>query len=498
MNHPRFSPALLLCFLLFTLVPAANAQMQFEENVWVSFADFRTVTDIAVGRNEIYFASTGGVLHYDRYRQVWLNPWVIVRGLEESVDLRGAANVDYLSETNQIAVLTLRGAYLYDPIAQFWVPTDHSFDSPQTVQVNQSFFIDLPGQNISKRSYFQQGNDAVMDSDLRRHELSVFADDDWGNRWIGVKSVGVLRLDVRMWRGELWNLGLYGTDVRSIVRGGGWTIFAGHNRDRGITFWKPKTNIWDYLEPRYQAGLESSWINDLIVSGSWLLAATDYGVAQIDLKNGTCRTWTIFDGLWSNAVTSVAADKDTVWVGTEDGVCVLYLPRGPIKRIETPALKNQPVYRLAVDRQAVWVGGELGLYRMDRASGIGEFLDEESGVGGPVFALHSTPSEIWVGRYMGLEVVKKADLEQTGYPAQAFFGGAAVNAVLPVDSLVYVGTDQGLWKFDRFRNRWHQYTEADGLLDNRVTAVFPDGDHLLLGTPAGVTRFFWNDPNRTD
>ena len=472
--------------------------MQYDENVWVSYCDFRQVTDIAVGRNEVYFASNGGVLHYDRYRRMWRNPWVVVRGLEESVDLRGAVNVDYLPETDQIAVLTPRGAYLYDSIAQFWVPTDHSFAPPQTAQVNQAFFIDLPGQNISGRSYFQQGSNAMMDSDLRRHELGVFADDDWGNRWIGVQGVGVLRLDIRMWRGELWNLGFFGTDVRAIVRGGSWTIFAGHNRDRGITFWKPKTNIWDHLEPRYQAGLESSWINDLAVTGSWLLAATDYGVAQIDLKNGTCRTWTIHDGLWSNAVTSVAADRDTVWVGSESGLCVLFLPRGPIKRIETAALKNQPIYRLAVDHQAVWVGGELGLYRMDRASGIGEFLDLVSSVGGPIFALNSTPSEIWVGRYTGLEVVEKEGLKQTGYPSQAFFGGSIVNAVLSVDSLVYVGTDQGLWKFDRFRNRWHHYTEVDGLLDNRVTAIFPDGDHLLLGTPAGVTRFFWNDPNRTD
>jgi ligand-binding sensor domain-containing protein len=252
------------------------------------------------------------------------------------------------------------------------------------------------------------------------------------------------------------------------------------------------------MEPHYTAGFESSWINDLAVSGRWLLAATDNGLAQIDLKNGISRTWSLFDGLWSNRTTAVVVDKDTAWVGTEDGICVLYLPKGPIKRLENPALTNQFVYRLAVDKQAVWVGAELGLYRLDRGSGEGGYLGLEGGVGGAVYAMHSKPDEIWLGRMSGIEVVQKGSLEQTGYPAQAFFGGASVNAVLAKDSLVWVGTEEGLWQFDRARNRWHQYTEIDGLIDNRVTALYLDGDYILIGTPAGMTRFYWNEAGRID
>jgi len=489
-----------LAAILGILVAAfpVRAQMQYGEYVWTSYSSFRQIYDIVVGPQQVYLATGGGVLHWDRYKQIWLKPWCIVRGLEESIDLRSAVNVDYLEESNQVAVLTSQGAYLYDPVAQYWTSTDHSFDPPQIADIQAAIFIDLPGQTISGRRYFQQGAGSIMDGELRPHELGAFADDGWGNRWIAVKGVGVLHLDTRMQRGPLWELGFFGNDIRSMSRGEGWFIIAGHNRDKGITFWNRDINLWDHIEPHYTAGFESSWIGDLTVTGRWLLAATDYGLTQVDLKNGASRTWTLFDGLWSNQTLAVAAQKDTVWIGTEDGVNVLYLPRGPIKRLEHPALRNQAGYRIAVDAQALWVGGEMGLFRLDRATGEGNYLGLEGGVGGAVHALHSTSDEMWLGRTTGIEVVDKQHLRQTGYPSQAFFKSATVNAILAKDSLVWVGTDQGLWKFDRARNRWHQYTEIDGLIDNRVTALLMDGDYLLIGTPEGMTRFYWNEEGRID
>jgi len=474
------------------------AQMQYGEYVWTSYGSFRQVYDIAVGSQQVYLATNGGVLRWDRYKQTWLSPWCIVRGLEESIDLRSAVNVDFLQEYNQVAVLTSRGAYLYDPAAEYWTGSDHSFEPPQSAPAEAAIFIDLPGPTISGRRYFQPGTGSIMDSELRPHDLGAFADDGWGNRWIAVRDIGVLQLDTRMQRGVMWELGLFGNDVRAMSRGEGWFIFGGHNRDKGITFWKRDINVWDHLEPHYKAGFESSWISDLTVTGKWLLAATDYGLTQVDLKDGTCRTWTLFDGLWSNQTLAVAAQKDTVWIGTEDGVNVLYLPKGPIRRLEHTALRNQPGYRLAVDSQALWVGGEQGLFRLDRATGEGHYLGLEGGVGGAVHALHSISDEVWLGRTTGIEVVDKQHLKQTGFPSQAFFKGAAVNAILAKDSLVWVGTDQGLWKFDRARNRWHQYTEVDGLIDNRVTALLLDGDYLLIATPEGMTRFYWNEEGRID
>jgi hypothetical protein len=481
------------------LFPAlVRGQLKYDEKVWVSFADFRQVTDVAISPKFIYISTSGGVLRWDLYKKVWDSPWVIGRGQVTGIDLRGVLNVDYLSTDDKVAVLTSRGAFLYDPIARYWIPTQHSFTPPVGTEIVQGIFIESPGVTVTGRNYFLQGRNAVMDRELHSHALGPFATDDWGFWWLGVNGVGVLQLDSRMLRATMWEMGLYGTDLRAMARGDGWVILGGNNPDGGISLWKEEASLWDHLEPRYNASLQSGVIRDLTTYDHQAYAATEYGVTQFDLRNGSGRTWRLAEGLWSNSTNAVVTDGDTLWVGTENGVNFIPLPKGPAKRVNVEGLKNTNCTRLALDPQALWVGTDLGLFRLDRASGEGGYMDEESGVGGPVTALFSGATEIWAGRYTGLQMIKKGDSEQAGFPTQAFFGGAMIFAVLPVDSLVFVGTDHGLWKYDRYRNRWHQYQKEDGLISNRVFSLLQDGDYILIGTAEGVTRFYWNDPSRVD
>ncbi|MBU0518888.1 hypothetical protein KJ564_08140, partial [bacterium] len=444
-------------------------------------------------------ATTGGVLRYHRTKNEWLDPWVIVLGRIESVDLRNAYNVDYVQDENAIAVQTNKGTFTYNFTFKNWQPSEHDFEPPlPATEVTNLAFLNMPDYSVSGRSFSRSNEVGIMDNKLRKYGFSIFADDQFGDAWVGIEGVGVLQLNKYSQRGIVWELGLSGSDVRAIAFGENWYCFGGHNRSGGISFYRPKRQVWDHLSWEYTMGLQSTWINDFEVSGKYLLAATDLGLAQINLKNGGTRTYAIQQGLWSNLVTSVAVDKDTVWVGMEDGVCKLFLPKGPVKRLEQPSLRTQPVYRLEVDSEALWVGGESGLYRYDRKSGKGKYIEGGSVVGGQVYAMFNTPTELWTGRFNGIKVTDKKTLKEEGWSAQAFFDGAEVYAIAKVDSLVFVGTDNGLYKFDRTRNRWHRFSEEDGLIDNHVTALYQDGDYLIIGTKEGVTQFFWNDPMRID
>ncbi|MFH1861359.1 MAG: hypothetical protein ABH878_00985, partial [bacterium] len=228
MNNQLFlsKAFLFLLFILFISSTAALAQMQYEEGVWVSYTDFHQVNDIAVGSDEIYIATNGGVLRYHRYRHSWEDPWGVVRGQVSSIDLRASLNVDHLGGNN-VAVLTNHGAYQYDITAEYWSPTEHEFSSNDQTDLSNVIFIDSPGFTISGRKYFFHANNTIMDSDLRTFPLGVFADDGWGNWWIAVAGVGVLQLDTHMQRGVLWELGLFGVDVQAIAQGKGWTVLAG-------------------------------------------------------------------------------------------------------------------------------------------------------------------------------------------------------------------------------------------------------------------------------
>jgi len=490
--------ATLFSFLFFPAITPVSAQSQYEEGDWISYDDFHHPNDIAIGQHVIYIATTGGVLRYDRTKGMWLDPWVIVLGRTESVDLRNALNVDYIAEGNDVAVKTTKGAFIYDVSFKYWEPTDHEFADPLVAGTENVAFFSMPDKTISGRSFSRSQANGVMDNKLRQYVFTIYNDDQFGDKWIGIEGVGVMQYNKQINRGTIWELGLTGNDVRAIAFGENWYCFGGHNRSGAISFYKPSRQIWDHLSWEYTIGLESSWINDLRVTGKYLLAATDLGVSQINLRNGITRTYDLQDGLWSNLVTSIAIDKDTVWVGTDQGVCQLFLPKGPVRRMKEPGMKSQQVYRLDVDEKAVWVGGELGLYRYDRETGKGEYIDDGTVVGGQVFAMFSTPTEMWTGRFNGIKVTDKETLRETGWSSQAWMDGADIYAIAKVDSLIFVGTNNGLYKFDRSINRWHRFSEEDGLIDNFVTSLYQDGVYLIIGTKEGVTQFFWNDPTRLD
>lgn len=75
--------------------------------------------------------------------------------------------------------------------------------------------------------------------------------------------------------------------------------------------------------------------------------------------------------------------------------------------------------------------------------------------------------------------------------------GAEPSCILATPKFIWVGTTaSGFWRHNRTTGEWIQYTTADGLLDNHVQVIRRDGDDLLIGTPSGLTRFYWNRPGR--
>jgi ligand-binding sensor domain-containing protein len=73
-----------------------------------------------------------------------------------------------------------------------------------------------------------------------------------------------------------------------------------------------------------------------------------------------------------------------------------------------------------------------------------------------------------------------------------------VHSLLVVDSLLWVGTDEGIARYDRRTGYSRNFSTEDGLIDNRVFDIELDGDCLWFATPGGVTRFYWNNPYRID
>jgi ligand-binding sensor domain-containing protein len=105
--------------------------------------------------------------------------------------------------------------------------------------------------------------------------------------------------------------------------------------------------------------------------------------------------------------------------------------------------------------------------------------------------------EVWLARTLGIEVFNKLTGEWKFFLANYYNNWEALY-ILPADTLVWIGTDGGLVKFEPALNRWVTYTTEDGLPSNTINYIIPEGDYLYLATPNGLCRFYWNDPYRLD
>ena len=77
-----------------TAATPASARYRFEEGDWIAWGDSRRVLNIEVGRNTVFFATSAGVLRWDRNEKRWLFPWFSVPGpLDKAILLTGSTMV---------------------------------------------------------------------------------------------------------------------------------------------------------------------------------------------------------------------------------------------------------------------------------------------------------------------------------------------------------------------------------------------------------------------
>ncbi len=230
-------------------------------------------------------------------------------------------------------------------------------------------------------------------------------------------------------------------------------------------------------------GLSSNTVTDLALdSAKELVAATSGGgVCFVVDKDVQCIGER--DGLLSDNVTSVLAERDsTVWVGTEGG---LSLVRGrSVARTYTTAdgLPSSSVTRVVHGADGeVWVSTSAGSARMmgDR------FVADRAGVPGtePVTVVGAT------SRGLVLTDTHGVYLEHDGSTRRIVSGAgsAAQDVVEGPDGTIWIATFSGVLR-DR-NGEIDRLTRANGLPDDRIHRALVDNEgNVWLGTELGLSQ----------
>lgn len=529
------SKTFLSLFVLPLLVATAMGQSlrsRYEEGDWVSYTDFRYVTSISVGYQDVYFGTTGGVTRYDRYLNRWDAPYTTSDGLSENWIER----VAFDPATEYVWCLTRSGfVNYYQPTEKRWhtapaFPEGLLATEPPKVKY-PDFFTEF------QYTFLAEGDEAmIQDRNLRTYPLQQSVVDNWDNMWIATWGLNVGVADLRTQRLEMMRFGLIEPNVAALIFDGDEMWFGGIGQlqgSQGITRYNRKSGDWVYFEARYIDGLRSDNVTSMAADSQHVWFGTYSGLAQLKKGKRSWKTFTILDGLSDNEVIDLALDENLLWIGTAFGLCSMDVRTGAISRIANENLATAIVYDVEVDESAIWLATNRGLFSRPKGRGEWEFfVDREGHLGGVVAEIAADSGTVWFAALPTWAADEKLFLKtqvhrlatgkptvagkeplpiafflsmldkRTGQWQQHFppgtFPFSTIHDLAVNDRSVWIATDEGALKFDRQRSTWRRFTTKDGLLDNTVQTMLLDGDYIWFGTVKGATRFYWNDPLRID
>lgn len=323
--------------------------------------------------------------------------------------------------------------------------------------------------------------------------VNAIAEAGGGQVWIGrsngieirAAGSGALLRQVRHMRGREGTLAA--PDVRGIVRDRSGVLFIG-TYGGGVQRHVPPLPGISIHAP----ALGDPWADPSIRSiaemrgGEIWLGRADRGVTVVDqalnVTGNIALPGQLLDGGASAApVGALAQGPDGhVWVGADDGLYEFSAERRFLRAYAAPGGRLR---RLLFGRDGVlWIGSRNGLLR--RAPGAAELAPVLQAAGGPlsgnVDAVVEDPSgRIWIGNTMGLYWIDGATglahkVVATPAPAD---GNFAVKGMLADAGGLWIDSDGGRFRVDRFDGRQARYTLA---IDSKGPEGHAIGANLLV------------------
>ncbi|MBN1465799.1 hypothetical protein JXA02_08570 [candidate division KSB1 bacterium] len=548
-----------LCLLnLSCAVAAADARYRiretnraYEQGDWMTVGATRFVRYVSIGHTFVYFSTTGGITRLNRFSYKWDFPWTTSNGLPDNDVFLAAMDMN----TGFLWAVTKEGISYLEPASQMWRSafynemgmgdqyiTSVGFGTDRQVYVVTSDNLWYVSDNVSAQfqemtpplsdefinwhgareqkshslpNFFMDGGflfDSrqryIDDLQFRHWQITTWIKDDWNNVWLGTWGLGAARGDLNTIRLELLDFGLWDEVVDDIEMDNDAYWLAGvqeHDEPTGVTEWHGLLAKPVYYEPRLITGFASEEITSIAADARAVWFGTRNGLVRFDKRKNMWRTYNISHGIRNSLINKVMLDDHFLWLATDSGIDRIDLATVGTDSMRITALKF-PTHRLvrvfdiAQQDDLLWLATEFGLFKYDKLSGDGGYYSglDENLVSRPIFAVSAWGEELWFGSDWGVYGFNAMTDEWLAPLAKEYRTDAGINRILASHQAIWVATDAGVLKFDKRMQRWRQFTELDGLADDRVYAIELDGDYIYFGTARGLTRFYWNNPFRND
>ncbi len=476
--------------LLFLTTPVKALQ---DINI-VTYADFSHIRDIAVSMNYIYFATSEGIIIYDKISEEWISP------------LSGTPNIDYRNIfkiyvdqfDRSLFARTEINSYEYDMTFANWSYVN------EIPQIDKTYYdVSLPPILYVEPNYFYSGNGYIQDDSGFEYPIIQMVREDSGVRWISVWGLGAAKVghsDLI----EFLPYGLIQNRVNTILYSDGTLIVGGDNvgsSRTGLTFFDIEQNSFSYKESGLTFEFPDEDIRAIEEDDKFYYLATLGGLAALDKETlEVTQIITERNGLISDQLLYLKKVKDKLYIGSLYGLQVLNENSDSLKLIYSNQFQNQSIYDFALTDSTLWIASEVGAYQLHLGSlELKKFRDPFQIASGRVYNIERYEENLFIASSSGMVRLNLKTGKTTSFRSDSH--GTNHRALAVNDDVAFISTDFGFEMFylteSGFSNS-REFTTSDGIPSQFVFDLLLDGDYLWVGTDRGLSQFLWNDPDRID
>ncbi|MEW6051931.1 MAG: two-component regulator propeller domain-containing protein [Candidatus Zixiibacteriota bacterium] len=458
------------------------------------YANFSFINYIATSQKHVYFATTGGIVVYNKIELRWETPLTGAGGIDS--DNADRIWVDRFDQ--HLYAQTQGGLWEYDFVFKRWssLPELPSIDSDDK-------HVAPPPTMFAPFGYNYVGTGNLVDPHGRTFRITDMVDDGAGNLWIGTWALGAATADAAGLVIALLPYGLLQNPAYALLDEDSLLWVAGPmlgSPRTGVTGFDRANNRFLWVESGAGVDFPAVDVNCLAGDKANLYLGTVGGLLVMD--RATLRVSSRVDkrrGLTDQNILSMATVGDSIFLGTSNGLLLLYHGLDSVVYIGQREFYNRIIYDLLPVDNALWIGSGVGAYRFFLDDNrLQKFQDPDQVLFNRVFDIDRAGRDLWLASDGGMV---RIDLDSGGTePFRTLSRKLDSRALAASDQMVAAASDFGVTVtfFNDGKPYQREFGVEDGLPSRYVYALLLDGDYLWIGTDRGLCHFWWNNPRRID
>lgn len=486
----------LLSAIYSSLNPAiAQNRQGYYPGDWVTYTNTRFITSIDVSYSDVYIGTTGGIIRYNGLERRWMDPITESDGLP-SHEIWLIAFDRY---NDEIWVETPLGYYSYSSVFQRWSP-ENSFprdlkNADISGRINFQTYTPLLGYQF----YSEGGVPQLIDENLREYRITEAVEDDYSSMWVGTFGHGLLKFDQSSGFMEQKPFGPYQDYIEDIYFDGDTVWFGGFpvsEYANAITMWDRRSDEWRYFEARFNDRIVSDNVYDITADETNVYFATDQGLVVYEKDSERFFSFTRTLGLRSQELYSLHVEDSLLFMGGDGTVDVMLVPRDSIFSLSVPPQRVTRVDDIDRIGDNFWLCTTRGVVQYnEKTREWSDFDTRDHNLSGEVWQVfEADDGHVWFAGIDGVVHLDSDLNEIETFLSRHDLDNSVPHRVALIGDRLWIGTDNGVMRYDRVTRLWEDYGEIDGLIDDYVNDMKVDGDYIWFATPEGATRFYWNNP----